>query len=83
MDENEFLRLKIGTVVGNRNSRFFVIYDDDHMGTAHLGKERTVYAASSIEKGSAETIRIDSANAQFWDIAGYMKKEDLEELLYK
>lgn len=40
MTENEFLQLKIGTVVSNKwkKNTHFMIYDTDQMGTAYRGK---------------------------------------------
>ena len=46
MTENEFLQLKIGTVVSNKwkKNTHFMIYDTDQMGTAYRGKKYIVMA---------------------------------------
>ena len=86
MTEQEFLRLRRGTVVTDSGSplyreqetRYFVIYDEDVMGSAHRGREHAVYAAGQFEpEASHGSIRIDCQNARFWEIAGFMKEEDI------
>ena len=89
MTEQEFLRLCRGTVVTDgasalrreKEPRYFVIYDEDVMGSAHRGKEHAVYAAEQFDSEDHVSIRIDRQNARFWEIAGHMKEEDIRSVL--
>lgn len=77
MDNREFLNLKIGTVILNRfdKSKYFVIYDNDQMGSKYKGKEYAVYGAKEINSDKPDYIRIDKNNAKFWLIKGKILKE--------
>lgn len=71
MTENEFLQLKIGTVVSNkwRKNTYFMIYDTDQMGTAYRGKKYIVYGARQMDHDK-NLARIDIGNCQFWRVEG-------------
>lgn len=73
MTEKEFLQLRIGTVVSDRwqPGAYFVIYDDDQLGTAYRGKKYTVYGARQMDCDK-NFVRIDIGNCQFWRIEGKM-----------
>ncbi len=79
MTEQEFLRLRRGTVLTDRKNevRYFVIYDEDVMGSLHRGRIFAVYAAEQFGSEDHCNIRIDCQNARFWEIAGHMKEEDI------
>lgn len=82
MTENEFLRLKIGTVVsvrsvGSKEKRYFVIYDTDQMGSAYRGQKYTVYGAKELDCEGSYT-RIDRRNCKDWEIAGMIFEKPQE-----
>ena len=71
MTENEFLQLKIGTVVSNKwkKNTHFMIYDTDQMGTAYRGKKYIVYGARQMDHDK-NLARIDIGSCQFWRVEG-------------
>lgn len=74
MTEKEFLRLEIGTVVSDRFEKdtYYVIYDNDEMGTAYKGKRYRVYGARQMDC-DMHFVRIDITNCQFWKVEGKIR----------
>lgn len=64
-----------------KEPRYFVVYDEDVMGSANRGKEHAVYAAEQFDSDDHGNIRIDRQNARFWEIADHMKEEDVSSIL--
>lgn len=75
MTKNEFLQLKLGTIVSCRfdEENYFVIYDTDQMGTEYRGKRYSVYGAKQMGCDT-NMVRIDINNCPFWKIEGKIKK---------
>lgn len=74
MSEKEFLQLKVNTVVSLKRETpqtYYVIFDDDIMGSSHKGNAFKVFGAKELD--GINYIRISSSNYQFYNIEGYIR----------
>ncbi|MBP1047717.1 hypothetical protein I6N96_15620 [Enterococcus sp. BWM-S5] len=69
MTESEFRRLKIDTVVKNREEEYWVVYDLDQFGGGS-----NVCGLRLLDSDVPKYARLSVNNYQFWQVAGKLKQ---------
>lgn len=74
MTDEEFLRLKIGTVVSWRFDKdtYYVVNQEDIFGNGNYTLDRMTFGAR--ELGGMRQIRISKNNASYWSVQGRIKE---------
>ncbi|MFR4978914.1 MAG: hypothetical protein ACLUDG_08305 [Butyricicoccus sp.] len=77
MTDEEFFRLKVGTVVSCRFDKdtYYVVNQEDVFGNGNDIPDKRIFGARELD--GARQIRISKNNAKYWSVQGRIKKDSM------